>query len=213
MVQRFGGAMKSRPTFIIDDDDSVLDSLSVLLESAGYAPMTFTSPETFLAEADPSAGHCLISDIKMPGMDGLALQAELAARRIVLPLIFITAHGDVSLAVKALRAGAVDFFEKPFDQEAILDSVANAVSEAKTARASTAAKARAAAKLARLTPREKEVFDQIVLGRSNKVAAHELAISPRTVEIHRAHILKKMEARSLSDLVRLSLAADEGLNV
>jgi len=199
--------MKSRPVFVVDDDDSVRDSIKTMLEAAGYEVQVFETAEIFLTRCDPAAGHCVITDIRMPGMDGLALQAELAARSSNLPIILITGHGSVPLAVEAMKAGAIDFLEKPFTEEELLASVQRALVEGRESRLSAEANAQAVRVLALLTPREREVFDQIVLGRSNKIAAHELGISPRTVEIHRAHLMHKLSARGLSDLVRLSLSS------
>lgn len=192
---------------VIDDDLSVRDSLRALLESAGYTVKDYASATAFLADRQPHAG-CLVSDIRMPEMDGLELQEDLARRGIAIPVIIMTGHGDVPLAVRAMKAGAVDFLEKPFDDETMLVSVHRALELGKQ-KHDQLAEARAAQDLlALLTPRERHVLDQLVAGRSNKVAAYELGISPRTIEIHRARIMDKMNARSLSDLVRTALAAD-----
>ena len=164
---------------------------------------------SFLSDADMDRG-CLIVDIRMPGMSGLELQEELVRRNISLPVIVITGHGDVPLAVRAMTAGAVDFIEKPFDDQRMLDSIARAlqIGHQKRSRAGEAQAARDL--LGLLTPREREVFDQLVKGHPNKIVAHELGISPRTVEIHRSNIMDKLQARNLSDLVRTALAADDG---
>jgi len=193
--------------YIVDDDTAVRDSLRMLLESAGYAVLGFDAARTFLSDADMDQG-CLIADIRMPGMSGLELQEELVRRNISLPVIVITGHGDVPLAVRAMTAGAVDFIEKPFDDWRMLDSIARAlkIGSEKRGRAGEADAARNLLSL--LTPREREVFDQLVKGHPNKIVAHELGISPRTVEIHRAKVMDKLEARNLSDIVRTALAAD-----
>lgn len=192
--------------FVIDDDVSVRDSMRALLESAGYKVKDYPSAIAFLASPPPRGG-CLISDIRMPEMDGLALQEEIARRGLATPVIIMTGHGDVPLAVRAMKAGALDFIEKPFDDEAMLGSVRRALEVGRRTH-DQLAEARAAQELlALLTPRERHVLDQLVAGRSNKVAAYELGISPRTIEIHRARIMDKMNARSLSDLVRTALAA------
>lgn len=197
----------SESILIVDDDPDVRDSLKALLESAGYAVRDFASPATILAERDLDSAACLVADIRMPGMDGLSLQQELLKREIVLPIIFVTGHGDVPLAVRAMKAGAVDFVEKPFDDELLLGSIEKAV-VLKSQASDKADVVRAAQeKIAKLTPREHEVLEHLVAGRPNKIIAYELDISPRTVEIHRAHLMEKMEARSLSDLVRSALAA------
>jgi two-component system response regulator FixJ len=192
--------------YIVDDDHDVRDSLRILLESADYAVKDFDSAKSFLGEG-PLTGVCLIADIRMPEMDGLELQEELVRRKVGLPVIVITGHGDVPLAVRAMKAGAIDFIEKPFDDEALMASIRRAIEIGQQQRTREAEAAAAEKMLGLLTPRERNVLDQLVIGRSNKVAAYELGISPRTVEIHRAHIMDKMNARSLSDLVRISLAA------
>ena len=198
------------PILIVDDDADVRDSLKALLESAGYAVKEFDSAKGVLAEPALSAKSCLIADIRMPDMDGLALQEELVKRRIGLPVIIVTGHGDVPLAVRAMKAGAVDFIEKPFDDELLLASVERALALGNESRSQAALATEAEGRVAQLTPRERQVLEQLVAGRANKVIAYELDISPRTVEIHRAHLMEKMQARSLSDLVRLALAAGIG---
>jgi two-component system response regulator FixJ len=193
--------------FVVDDDADVRDSMRMLLEVAGFNVRSFSSAKHFLADGDPKHG-CLIADIRMPDMSGLELQEEVTRRQIALPVIIITGHGDVPLAVQAMKAGAIDFLEKPFDDEMILASVRRAMEIGSRARGRAAETRAAQGLLSGLTPRERGVLDMLVQGRSNKVVAHELGISPRTVEIHRAHIMNKMEASSLSDLVRLVLAAE-----
>lgn len=192
---------------VVDDDGAVRDSIRLLLESANFAVKSHASAREFLAEKN--SGACVIADIRMPEMDGLELQQEIARSGSGLPVIIITGHGDVPLAVRAMKAGAVDFIEKPFDDELLLASVRRAVELGRKTRGAAAEAAAAERLLALLTPRERTVLDQLVIGRSNKVAAYELGISPRTVEIHRAHIMDKMNARSLSDLVRVALAASK----
>lgn len=197
----------SEHILIVDDDPDVRDSLKALLESAGYRVHDFASPEAILADGDLDGAACLVADIRMPGMDGLSLQQEILKRDIILPVIFVTGHGDVPLAVRAMKAGAVDFVEKPFDDELLLAGIEKAVA-LKSQVSDEAALAKAAQKkIGRLTPREREVLEHLVAGRPNKIIAYELDISPRTVEIHRAHLMEKMGARSLSDLVRTALAA------
>ncbi|HTT97036.1 MAG TPA: response regulator FixJ [Rhizomicrobium sp.] len=199
--------MSTEPTiFIIDDEPSVRESLRALLESVGHRVKDYGSAHAFLAD-HPTHDGCAISDIRMPEMDGLELQEEIARRGLGIPVIIMTGHGDVPLAVRAMKAGAIDFLEKPFDDETMLGSVRRAL-EAGRQKHDQLAEARAAQDLlSLLTPRERHVLDQLVAGRSNKVAAYELGISPRTIEIHRARIMDKMHARSLSDLVRTALAA------
>jgi two-component system response regulator FixJ len=194
------------PVLIVDDDPDVRESLWALLDAAGHSVRSYGSAKALLAD-DVSSGACLIADIRMPEMDGLELQQEIVRRGLVLPVIIVTGHGDVPLAVRAMKAGAIDFIEKPFSAATILESVARAIALSSRARSRSAEAKSAQEALALLTPRERDVFDQIVAGRPNKIAAFELQISPRTVEIHRAHIMDKMRVRSLSDLVRISLAA------
>ena len=200
--------MTDRPTILIVDDDAAMrDSLKELMETAGFSVRTFESAEALLREAVPS-GSCLVTDIRMPEMDGLELQEEIAKREIDLPVIFMTGHGDVPLAVRAMKAGAVDFVEKPFNDSLILTTVKHALKAGKQ-NSDRIAEAKSAHELiASLTPRELNVLEKLVAGRSNKVAAYELGISPRTIEIHRANIMDKMNARSLSDVVRIALAAE-----
>jgi two-component system, LuxR family, response regulator FixJ len=200
--------MNDEHVFVVDDDADIRDSMQLLLEVAGLKVRSFASALDFLDDEEPKQG-CVIADIRMPDMSGLELQEELRRRHIELPVIIMTGHGDVPLAVRAMKGGAIDFLEKPFDDELMLASVRRALhigSQARTRKAETQA---ARNLLATLTPRERGVLDKLVQGRSNKIAAYELGISPRTVEIHRAHIMDKMDASSLSDLVRVVLAAEQ----
>ena len=200
--------MSDGPTiFIVDDDEAVRDSLQILLETEGYRTAVFGSGLEFLDAYRAGQAGCLLADVRMPDMSGLDLQEILAERQLQLPVIIITGHGDVSMAVRAMKAGAVDFIEKPFADTTILDSVQRALSRADQPRADQALATEAEARLQALTPREREVLERLVLGRPNKIIAFELNISPRTVEIHRARVMEKMQADSLSHLVRLALAA------
>ncbi len=193
--------------FIVDDDAAIRDSLRMLLEGTGFEVQTYDSAQKFLKSEIPKDG-CVIADIRMPDMGGLELQEQIVARGLGLPVIVITGHGDVPLAVRAMVAGAIDFIEKPFDEERMLSSVRRALRVGlKTHNRREEAKV-AQALLALLTPRERGVMDCLVRGCSNKVAAYELGISPRTIEIHRAHVMGKLNVPSLSDLVRISLAAE-----
>ncbi len=193
---------------VVDDDPAVRDSLHALLESAGYAVEDYDSARGFLQNLSP-AGSCAVIDIRMPGMDGLELQAEMARSGIDLPVIIMTGHGDVPLAVRAMKAGAIDFVEKPFNDELLLESIRRALRIGHQNRARRAEISAARDLIASLTPRERNVLDRLIAGRSNKATASELGISPRTIEIHRAHIMDKMNARSLSDLVRIALVAHQ----
>ena len=199
--------MTEQTVFIVDDDADVRDSIRVLLESADLKVRSFAAAKIFLTDAATAHG-CLISDIRMPDMTGLELQEELNRREIKLPVIVITGHADVPLAVRAMKAGAIDFIEKPFDDEQMLASVRRALELGQKSRSRSSESQAARDLIGLLTPREKAVLDKLVTARSNKVAAHELGISPRTVEIHRAHIMDKTKAANLSDLVRLVLTAE-----
>jgi len=196
-----------RCVYIVDDDAAVRDSLSVLLKSKGHAIRSFSSAPDFLTAAPSLPIGCLIVDIRMPEMDGLELQQHLIDRSLDFPLIVITGHGDVPLAVRAMKAGAVDFIEKPFASQAILDSIEVAFSRLATPSEQDPIAVAAATKLRLLSPREREVLKGLLAGLPNKTIAYDLAISPRTVEIHRARLMDKMGARSLSELIRLALTA------
>jgi two-component system, LuxR family, response regulator FixJ len=194
--------------YVIDDDAPLRDSMRLLLEAAGFSVQNYASATQFLAD-DILKGGCLITDIRMPDMDGLALQAEMARRGIDIPIIIMTGHGDVPLAVRAMKAGAVDFFEKPFNDEFMLDSIRRALTAGDLTRERTTEVAAAKVLLARLTPRETTVLHCLMKGQANKIVAHALTISPRTVEIHRAHIMGKLKAKNLSDLVRTAMVAED----
>jgi two-component system response regulator FixJ len=198
---------RERRVYIVDDDEAVRDSLSILLESKGYSVRSFASALEFLTAAPSLPIGCLIADIRMPEMDGLELQQHLIDRSLQFSLIVITGHGDVPLAVRAMKAGAIDFIEKPFALEAILDSLEVALSRLTPQDEEDPKKIAAAAKLALLSPRELQVLEGLLAGLPNKTIAYDLAISPRTVEIHRARVMDKMGARSLSELIRLAMTA------
>jgi two-component system response regulator FixJ len=199
--------MPESEILIVDDDAAVRDSLRALLESSGFAVREFASAMALLQAAGPSTGGCVIADVRMPDMDGLALQEELTRRQVGLPVIIVTGHGDVPLAVRAMKAGVVDFLEKPIDEDLLLESVGRALSVANQTRNRASWAQAAERRIGLLTGRERQVLEHLVAGRSNKVIAHELDISPRTVEIHRAHLMEKMQANNLSELIRLALAA------
>jgi two-component system response regulator FixJ len=193
--------------FVVDDDEAVRDSVQALLESAGYAVTTFESARAFLDRYQPGGAACLIADIRMPGMDGLALQEELIRRKIELPVIFVTGHGDVPLAVRAMKLGSIDFIEKPYAESVLMNGVERAAALSASRASAGADRRLAEERIAALTSRELDVMRQMVAGRPNKIIAFKLDISPRTVEVHRARIMEKMQIRSLSELVRLALAA------
>ena len=198
--------IEEQHVFIVDDDAEIRDSLRVLLESAGLRSHAYASAMEFLAEPLPKAG-CVVADIRMPDMSGLDLQEEIAQHDAHLPVIIVTAHADVPLAVRAMKAGAIDFIEKPFDDRQLIESIRHAFEVGGKARSRSAEAGAARERLSQLTSRERNVLEILVRGRSNKVAAHELGISPRTVEIHRARIMDKLHASSLSDLVQIVLIA------
>jgi two-component system response regulator FixJ len=200
--------MDNKPTIlIIDDDDAVRDSLAILLEMAGFEVLTYASGLDVLEAALPSRG-CILLDVRMPEIDGLELQRRLVERGTKLPIIIMTGHGDVPIAVRAMKAGAADFVEKPFSDEAILASIRQSIERGGGGeRTLKGPAAEIATRLSLLTPREREVLDKLVAGRPNKVVAYELGISARTVEIHRARVMEKMQANSLSHLVRMAITA------
>lgn len=202
--------MSETTVFVVDDDPDVRDSLAALLSSAGLTPRLFDSATAFLAQYRAGEAGCLVADIRMPDMDGIALQTELANRKAGLPVIIITGHGDVPLAVRAMKAGAMDFIEKPFDDDRLLESIRRGLSRAAEERDSAEVSQTISARLATLTPRELEVLELLIAGHPNKVVGHRLDISPRTVEVHRGRLMDKMQARNLSDLVRMALAAGIG---
>jgi two-component system, LuxR family, response regulator FixJ len=193
--------------YIVDDDEAVRDSLSVLLEAIGHRVRTFGLAKDFLDAAPALPLGCLIADIRMPEMDGLELQRTLNEQNLHFPMIVITGHGDVPLAVRAMKAGALDFIEKPFATPTILASVEAALARIDAAGQRDPIAEAALTKLKLLSRREREVLEGLLAGLPNKTIAYDLAISPRTVEIHRARVMDKMGARSLSELIRLALAA------
>jgi FixJ family two-component response regulator len=195
--------------YIVDDDDAVRDSLQWLLEAASYRVVTFDSAERFLAEHDPNAIACLVLDVRMPGMSGLQLQEELIARQSALPIIFITGHGDVPMAVSTMKKGATDFIEKPFDQAVLKNLVDRMLTEAREKRVEREQERMNRALMGRLTPREQQVLERIVAGRLNKQIAADLGISIKTVEAHRANIMDKLEARTVAELMRVVLSSGQ----
>ncbi len=194
---------------IVDDDDAIRRALTMLARSAGYEARAYAGGEAALAALTPDSAGCVVTDVRMPGMSGLDLQTALRARGVDLPVIVITGHGDVPMAVRALKQGAVDFIEKPFDDEAFLGAIAQAVAADAKAAGARGARADVAARVAQLTLREREVMNLVVQGLSNHLAADALNISVRTVENHRARVMEKMGARGLSDLVRMVLKLED----
>ncbi|WP_440996662.1 response regulator transcription factor [Arhodomonas sp. SL1] len=196
-----------QPTvFVVDDDPDVRDSLALLLSAVGRPVETWASADEFLAECDPERPGCLILDVRLPGMNGLTAHGELARRGFHLPVIFISGHGDIPMAVRAVRNGALDFLEKPFSEQSVLDCVDRALAIDAERRSELARTRELDDRLRLLTPREREVMDKLVEGKVNKIVARELNCSTRTVEIHRARVLHKMEVDNVSQLVRSVLA-------
>jgi two-component system, LuxR family, response regulator FixJ len=192
---------------VIDDDDAVRQSLAFLLGTARIAVRTYDSATAFLAALPDASPGCIVTDVRMPEMSGIDLLRRLKELKSALPVIVITGHGDVQLAVEAMKIGAVDFIEKPFDDEVLLASVKAALSSAEKGAQQDSERSKVAEKLAALSGREREVLDGLVAGKPNKIIAFDLGISPRTVEIYRANVMTKTGAGSLSDLVRMALTA------
>jgi two-component system, LuxR family, response regulator FixJ len=190
---------------VIDDDEAVRQSLEFLLRTAGMRARTYESASAFLDALPAIEAGCVITDVRMPGISGIELLKRLGEMHVQLPVIVITGHGDVPLAVEAMKNGAVDFLEKPYEDELLLGSVRAALDRAHQSAARDARRADVEARLATLTNREREVLDGLVAGKPNKIIAFDLAISPRTVEIYRANVMTKMAAASLSELVRMAL--------
>jgi len=207
-MQSLRTSLRNEPVYIVDDEPAVLDGLRLMLSTFGYACCTYASAEDFLAAVPPGSNGCLIADIRLPGMSGLDLQKELALRGYQIPVIFITAHGDIRMAVAAVKAGAVNFLEKPIDDALLVDSLRQAFIREDTERAARSRAHELAARLQRLTLREKEVMALVIEGYSNAAIGDRLGISPRTVEHYRASVMEKMQARNLSDLVRTSMLID-----
>jgi FixJ family two-component response regulator len=201
--------MNKEPTvFIVDDDNEVREAIALLMESVGLASETYDSAWAYLACFDPKRPGCLVLDVRMRHMSGLELQERLAEEPMHPPVIIITGHGDVPMAVRAVKNGAVDFIEKPFNDQSLLDAVHRAIEIDAEQRGHALEVADIQQRLERLTKREREVLDQIIAGKRNKVIAADLGISQSTVEAHRAKVMEKLEARSLSELMRLMLLID-----
>lgn len=196
---------KAGIVYVVDDDDAFRDSLCWLLESAGYRAAPFASAEAFLNHYAPHHAGCLVLDMRMPGMDGFELMEALQKRHATIPIIFVTGHGDIPMAVSAIKKGAMEFIEKPFNDEVFLELVRNALARNALLRAEQAQRTTAAARASTLTQREREIMERVVAGKANKTIANELDISVKTVEMHRAHMMEKMGADSIAELVRMAL--------
>jgi two-component system response regulator FixJ len=195
---------------IVDDEEAVRNSLAFLLTSAGFAVRVHQSATDFLAVAPNVTNGCLITDLRMPDIDGLELLRRLKAADAMLPAIMVTGHGDIQMAVEAMKNGAIDFIEKPFSDDVLIDSITRAVERAAEQTRSAAATEKVKQRIATLSDRERQVLRGVVAGQPNKVIANELGISPRTVEVYRAGLMAKMQARSLPELVRMAMDIDLG---
>ncbi len=191
---------------MIDDDAAMRDSLAFLLDVNGFYVATYETATAFLNDVASGPVDCIVSDIHMPGMSGLELVRKVKADRVDCPVVLITGHGDVSLAVEAMKAGAVDFIEKPFKEEVLLRAI-NSALKARPTKPADAAKLQAEARLADLSSRERDVLQGLLAGKINKVIAHDLGISPRTVEVYRANLMAKTNVRSMSELMRIAITA------
>lgn len=195
-------AMAAATVFVVDDDEAVRQSAEMLVRSVGLAVEAYPTAQAFLQAYDPSRPGCLLLDLRMPGMSGLELQRTLKERDVTLPVIIMTGHGDVPVAVQAFKDGAVDFIEKPYSKQMLLERIRDAVARDARSRLERSARAKIETRLNRLTPRETSVMERVVAGLSNKEIARDLGVSSKTVEVHRAHVMQKMEADSLADLVK-----------
>lgn len=205
-------AKKSPPVvFVVDDDESVRTSLRFLLRAAGLEGRAFGSAPEFLRSYDPAQPGCLVLDVRMPGMSGLELQLELSLRGATIPVIFITGHGDIPMAVEAMQRGAHDFLQKPFCDQDLIERIQRALAKDAKARAGIEGHNAIRACLESLTPREREVLVRMVRGKPNKLMARELGVSQRTVEIYRARVMEKSGASSLAELVRMVMDVEPGL--
>ena len=203
-----GNGNAPHPTvFVVDDDEAMRSSLQWLIESVDLPVECYASAEAFLEAYYPGRSGCLLLDVRMPGMGGLELQEYLRRHEITIPVIIITGHGDVPMSVRAMKEGAIDFIEKPFNDELLLDAIRNALAVDERQRQEQTLRAELAACLATLTPREHEVMDMVTAGKSNKEIASALGVSAKTVEAHRAKVMDKMKASSLAELVRMSIMA------
>ncbi len=195
---------------VIDDDDALRDSVRLFLDNEGLEVRPYASAIEFLSALSSSPTGCVVTDVRMPGMSGMELLAHLATRGLALPVIVVTGHADVPLAVRAMKEGAVDLLEKPFRADDLISAVRKALASGKGPNTSDASAREAVARLSTLSVRENEVLDRLIRGQPNKIIAYEMGISPRTVEVHRANVMKKTQAGSLSELVRMFLNVERG---
>jgi two-component system response regulator FixJ len=199
--------MSDSTVFVVDDDASIRDAMSLLISLKGLRAAVFSSAEDFLAVLDPAWRGCLLTDLKMEGMSGLELQSHLQERGVTLPVVVLTAHGDVNTTRTALKNGAVDFLEKPVDDDVLIDVLLNAIRIDRERHLDHEERSRAAAKLGRLTPRERDVLDLLADGLQHREIAERLAISPRTVEVYKARMMEKLQCRTLAEVVRIGTEA------
>ena len=202
--------MRTPTVMVVDDDSGVRNAMRALLKSVGLESALFSSAQEFLTTYQPAQPGCLVLDIRMPGMSGLELQQHLNLRGAVIPVIFMSGHGDIPMAVEAMQHGAFDFLQKPFRDQDLLDRIQRAIAKDGDLRKSLSEHSRIKAHLDSLTPREREVLDLMTQGKQNKVIGQELGVSPRTVEIHRARVMEKMNAQSVAELVRMMLDLAHG---
>lgn len=199
-----------RTVHVVDDDEAIRQSISFLLRKAGYTVETYPAGTAFLKAVTRKSQGCVLLDVRMPDIDGLEVQARLSQQGIAMPVVMLTGHGDVTLAVRAIKAGAIEFLEKPFERLVLIDAIEAALRHAARAGRDHLAAGDAVVRIAALTARERDVLDGMVLGRPNKLIAFELGIATRTVEVHRASLMEKLSARSLSDVLRIAFAAGLG---
>ena len=202
-----GDSEKDSIVYIVDDDQAIRHAMGLLLKSVGLQHEVFTSADEFLETHSGNNNGCLVLDIRMPGLSGLELQQKLIELGSSLPIIFISGHGDIPMAVEAMQKGAFDFIQKPFRDQELLDRISEALNTARMREAEREQKLDVQDRIDTLTKREHEVLDLVVTGKPNKIIAHELGVSQRTIEIHRARVMEKMRAKSLAELVRMHMAA------
>jgi len=198
--------------YVVDDDEPVRDAIGMLLDTVAIPYQTFPDAQAFLNACDHSLKGCLVLDIRMPGISGLELQKKLIEMNITLPIVFVTGHGDIPMAVEAMRHGAVDFIRKPFRDQELLDRIHEAMADDDSQRADQADINEIRSRVETLTPREKQVYERVTQGQANKVIAIDLGISERTVEIHRSQVMQKARARTLADLVRMRVKLDQAMS-
>ncbi|MDX1456049.1 MAG: response regulator FixJ [Marinobacter sp.] len=199
--------------YVVEDDEAVRDSLELLLKSDGKTVATYSGAADFLEDYSEEMAGCIVLDIRMPGMDGLELQKKLNELHAILPIIFVTGHGDVPMAVDAMKEGAVDFIQKPYREEALLEKIEAALKQDREQRESLGEQQEIMRRIKTLTPRESEIMGRMIAGQANKVIAIELEISQRTVEIHRSRVMHKMGTHSLAHLVRMVLSVKDRIDV